>query len=112
MAEKLQDSEDRLLASMFRTETVDDDGFSERAIRRIRWQLWVRRLALPGAMLVGTAIAVKPALQLLNIGSQVLGSLADKIQFPGAELSADLPVILVVGLAFALVMTTFRLFEE
>jgi hypothetical protein len=72
MAEKLKDAEDRLLESMFRAEKIADDGFSRRVLTRIRRRLWVRRLALPVAMLIGGAIALKPASQLVVAASKVL----------------------------------------
>jgi hypothetical protein len=59
MAEKLKDAEDRLLEAMLRSEPIADEGFSGRVVSRIRRRLWVQRLALPSAMLIGGAIAVK-----------------------------------------------------
>jgi hypothetical protein len=112
MAEKIQDAEDRLLDAMFQADPIADDGFSDRVVRRIRRQIWVRRLALPIAMVVGAAIAVKPAAQLLSIGSQVFDSIGTESLLPQSTLVAQLPVILIGGLALALVMATFRLFEE
>ena len=114
MAEKTQDAEDRLLNAMFQADGTEiaDAGFSDRVVRRIRRQMWVRRLALPIAMVVGAAIAVKPASQLLSIGSQVFDSVAAESLLPNSALLAQLPIILVGGLALALVMATFRLFEE
>jgi len=72
MAEKLKDAEDRLLEAMFRSEPVADEGFSDRVVSRIRRRLWVQRLALPVAMLVGGAVAIKPATQLVIAASKLL----------------------------------------
>ncbi len=72
MVEKLKDAEDRLLESMFRSEPIADDGFSGRVVSRIRREIWVRRLALPVAMLIGGAFAVKPATQLVIAASKLL----------------------------------------
>lgn len=66
MAEKLKDAEDRLLESMFRADTVVDDGFSHRVVKRIRRRLWVQRLALPIAIVIGAGVAIKPATQLVG----------------------------------------------
>lgn len=65
MAEKLKDAEDRLLESMFRAEAIADDGFSYRVVARIRRRLWVQRLTMPIAIIIGGAIAIRPATQLL-----------------------------------------------
>jgi hypothetical protein len=73
MAEKLKDAEDRLLESMFAAEPIADDGFSQRIVTHIRRRVWVRRLALPVAMLVGGLVAFKPAMQLVTVSSTLLG---------------------------------------
>ncbi len=72
MAEKLKDAEDRLLESMFRSEPIEDGGFSRRVVTRVRRRLWIQRLALPVAMLVGGVIAIKPATQLVIAASKLL----------------------------------------
>ena len=66
MAEKLKDAQDRMLESLFRMEPVADAGFSDAVIRRIRVRIWVRRLALPIAMLIGGLIAVRPAAEVVR----------------------------------------------
>ncbi len=112
MAEKTQDAEDRLLGSMFESESIADDGFSNRVMGRIRRQIWVRRLALPIAMLLGGAIAVEPATQLFTVSAQVFGSLRTESIVPQAVLASQLPVLVMVGVALAIAVLTFRLFEE
>ena len=72
MADKLMDAQDRLLESMFKSEPIPDDGFSHRIVNRIRRRIWVRRLALPIAMLIGVVIAIKPASQLVVAASKLL----------------------------------------
>ena len=72
MVERLKDAEDRMLESMFQSESIADDGFSRRVVSRIRRRLWIRRLALPVAMLLGGAIAIKPLSQLVTAASKLL----------------------------------------
>ena len=72
MAEKMKDAEDRLLESMFQSESIADDGFSKRIVTKIRQRMWLRRLALPIAMLVGGSIAIKPIAQLSVAVSKLL----------------------------------------
>ena len=79
MAERLKDAEDRLLESVFRSEPIADDGFSQRVVTRIRRRIWLRRLALPVAVLVGGAIAIKPAWQLLAAASKLLRTVPDGV---------------------------------
>jgi hypothetical protein len=112
MAEKMQDAEDRLLESMFQSDPVADNGFSDRLIRRIRRQMWIRRLALPVAMVAGAAVAVKPVIQLFSVGSQIFGSIATESLLPQSVVASQLPIMLVVGMGLLIAILTFRLFEE
>lgn len=72
MAEKLKDAEDRLLESLFQSESIADDGFSRHVVTRIRRRIWLRRLALPVAMVVGGGIAVKPVSELVLAATKLL----------------------------------------
>ncbi len=112
MAEKIKDAEDRLLESMFQSDSVADNGFSDRVVRQIRRQMWIRRLALPVAMVAGAAIAVKPATQLFTVGSQILGSIDTGSLLPQSEVASQLPIMIVVGVGLLIAVLMFRLFEE
>lgn len=69
MVDRLRDNEDRKLESLFRSITVPDDGFSVGVMRRVNRRLWVRRLTLPVAFVLGGAIAFNPLSQLfLTLG--------------------------------------------
>ena len=72
MADKLKDAEDRLLESMFQSEPIADDGFSSRIVTRIRRRLWLRRLALPVALVVGASVATKPLSELAVAAGKLL----------------------------------------
>jgi hypothetical protein len=72
MADKLKDAEDRFLESVFTADVIADDGFSDRVLRTIRRRIWVQRLALPIAVLLGGTISIKPLSQLLLAASKLL----------------------------------------
>jgi hypothetical protein len=72
MADKLKNAEDRFLESVFTSEIIADDGFSDRVLKTIRHRIWVQRLALPLAVLLGGTISVKPLSQLLVATSKLL----------------------------------------
>ena len=74
MADRLKDEEDRKLESLFTSDTVNDGGFSVRVVSRVRRRIWVRRLSLPIAFVIGLGAAAKPLLQLAEIVSGLLGS--------------------------------------
>ena len=85
MAEKLRDAEDRMLESLFASDPIPDDGFSQRVVGHIRRRIWVRRLALPVAILVGGAIAIKPASQLVLAASKLLTVVPQDVVVKPAE---------------------------
>ena len=64
MAERLKDDVDLKLDAMFRSEPVQDDGFSAGIVTRVRRRMWVRRMSLPTAFVIGALIAAKPLAQL------------------------------------------------
>lgn len=67
MVDRMKDAIDHKLESLFASAAVVDDGFSAGIEKRIRRKLWVRRLALPIAVLVGGVIAVKPMVAALTL---------------------------------------------
>jgi len=116
MADRLKDAEDLRLESLFASDPIPDAGFSVRIEKRIRRQLWVRRLALPIAVLVGGLIAAKPLIDLLTAMARIANVLPASI---GANLKSlpigDLPqlstVMMGVMLAIAAIMLS-RLLED
>ena len=73
MAERLKDSEDLKLEALFRSEPVSDDGFSATIVSRVRRRMWVQRLSLPIAFVIGVIIAAKPLMQLAGLVPKVFG---------------------------------------
>jgi len=112
MADKIKDAEDRLLESMFRSEPIDDDGFSGRIVSRIRRRIWLRRLALPIAMLVGAAIAIKPMMQLVAAFALLSDFVPrDSFMLPETML-AQLPIMVAVGFLLVIGFVTFQVSED
>jgi hypothetical protein len=74
MADRLRDKEDARLEALFSTGHIDDDGFSDRVVSRIRRGIWIRRWTLPIAILIGGLIAAKPAAQVLLAMVQILSA--------------------------------------
>ena len=112
MAERIKDAEDRLLESLFASGSINDDGFSDRIVRRIRRQMWIRRLTLPTAVLVGAAVALKPATQLLAVIPTLIGALPqDLVEIPAVAVP-QLPIVLLGGTLLAIVVLTARMLEE
>jgi hypothetical protein len=115
MAEKLKDEADKALESLFGPAPVRDDGFSLRVVARVRRQMWIRRLSLPVAFLIGIVISAKPLMQLASALPNLLGSV------PVSSLSLDgLPIssfpassTMILGLMLlATVLMASRMLEE
>ena len=112
MADRLKDNEDLALEALFQAEPIADDGFSSRVVSRLRRRIWTRRVTLPLAVFLGSAVAAKPA-------SVLLASLGDALSnVPGVAsalpLSSQLsPYTLVAsGMLLALALFGLNLLEE
>jgi hypothetical protein len=111
-ADRMRDDTDLELEALFRSEAVNDDGFSDRVIRRIRRQMRVRRFALPLAMLVGGAIAAKPAMDLVLVASRLVTVIPEDVLSLPLESLPQMSTV-VGALAIAGVMALFlRALEE
>lgn len=108
MADRLKDDEDLKLESLFRSQPVQDDSFSVRVVSRVRRRIWVRRLAMPVAITIGTLIAAKPLLQLVNAIPKLLMIVPDSIgslnNLPLSSLPQNSTVIFGSMLLFAVMM--------
>jgi hypothetical protein len=116
MVDRLKDNEDRLLESLFRSEPVPDNGFSRKIVFEIKRRIWIRRLTLPAAFVVGAAIAVKPLSQLAVTFSKLLTLIPAKMPTNVGSLSlGDFPHISTVilgGLLLVAMMMVSKLLEE
>ena len=83
MAERLKDKEDLALDAMFRSDPIADDGFSVKVVSTVRRRMWVRRLSLPVAVVIGAAISAKPLVEVVNVVPGLINSVF------GSALSLD-----------------------
>jgi len=112
MADKTSDAQDRLLESVFHSEPISDDGFSDRIVFTIRRRIWINRLALPVAAIIGAAFALKPASQLVIALLPLLNVVpADLLSAP-LQFLPQLQMILLGGMTFGAGITLFKVFEE
>ena len=115
MAERLKDSEDMKLEAMFRSEPVPDDGFSAGIVSRVRRRMWVRRLSMPTALVIGAIIAAKPLLQLSNLVPKLVSivpqNLASVFDFQLGGMFQESTIILGIMLLAAMLMIG-RMLEE
>jgi hypothetical protein len=112
MVDRLKDSEDKLLESLFRSDPVLDNGFSRKVVSEIKRRIWIRRLTLPAAFVVGAAIAVKPLSQLAVTFSKLLTLIPTN--FDGLSLGnfPQISTVLLGGLLLAALMMVSKMLEE
>ena len=101
-----------MLESLFASESIDDDGFSDQIVRRIRRQVWIRRLTLPIAMFIGGAIAIKLATPLVSVMQSVLGALPQGVVAMPTIALPQLPLIFLGAALLAIGVLTARMLEE
>ena len=112
MAERLKDAEDRLLEAMFQSEPIADAGFSRSVVTHIRRRIWLRRLALPVAMVVGGAVAVKPVSELALAATKLLTVVPqDMLEVPAAWVPQVWTVVL-GAMLLAAGMLGMRMIED
>ena len=94
MVDRIKDKEELRLEALFSSDPVPDLGFSNKVMARVRRQMWVRRLTMPIALLIGGLIAVKPASDLIVAISEVLTVLPANL----TRVSVNLPSLPVASL--------------
>ena len=112
MADKMADAEDRWLESVFHSEAIPDDGFSTKIVRRIRRRVWINRLALPVAALIGAAFAIKPATQLVMALLPLLNVVPANMLNSPLQFMPQIQTVVLGGMAFFAVILLYRMLEE
>jgi hypothetical protein len=112
MAERLKDKEDKVLESLFASEPVPDNGFSASVMSRLRRRLWLRRLTLPAAFLIGAAIALKPLSQLAITFSRLLEILSADVGGPSIDAIPQSTTFLLGALLLVAVIMITKLLED
>ena len=113
MAEHIKDEQDRLLESMFASEPIADAGFSARIVHRVRRRMWLRRVTLPAATVVGLLVSFKP---LTNRVATLAGLLKflpfDALDATSQQVMSQLPYIVLGGMLLVACMVGIRMLED
>ena len=75
MVDRLKDKEELRLEALFKSDPLSDLDFSQSVMKRVKRQMWIRRLTMPIAVFVGGLIAFKPASELIVTISRVITAL-------------------------------------
>jgi hypothetical protein len=112
MAEIIKDAEDRLLESLFDSEPVADDGFSVRVVSKVNRQLWLRRLTLPIAAVVGGAIAFKPLTGLVAALANLSSLIPEAAVSSAASSIPQLQTVVLGAILLAVGLVGARMIED
>lgn len=72
--------EDEWLRKAFGQAELSDNGFSAAVMRRVRRKAWMRRWTIPIATVLATAIAARPAVELLLFVNSLFGTVLSKAE--------------------------------
>jgi hypothetical protein len=112
MAERIKDEQDRLLESMFASEPIADNGFSVRVVRRVRQRIWVRRLTLPIATMVGALVSLKPLTELFTTLAGLVQLVPQDIVDFSAVVVPQLHMLVLGAMLLASCMLGMRMLDE
>jgi hypothetical protein len=112
MADKIKDAQDRMLESMFQSEPIADDEFSRRIVARIRRRLWLRRLSMPVAIVLGLALSFQPAMGLLQGLAGLVEALPTQAISVPLGWVPDLQNLVLAGMLFATAILGLKMLEE
>ena len=112
MAERLKDNEDRLLESMFASAPIADDGFSAMIEKKVRHRLWLRRMVLPVATMVGALVSFKPLAGLATAFASLASLLPKEFLDAPQQLVPQLPMIVLGAMLLATCLLALRTLEE
>ena len=112
MAERIKDAEDRILESMFDSTPIADNGFSTAIVRKIRRRLWLRRLALPVAAVIGGAIAIEPLAGFVTAAVRLSSLLPQELLTATAALVPQAPMIVLGAMLLAACLLGLRALDD
>jgi hypothetical protein len=112
MAERIKDAEDRLLESMFDSAPIADDGFSATVVRKVRRRLWLRRLAVPVAAVIGGAFAIKPLTGLVMIVASLSSLVPQEIFSSAMALIPQAQTIVLGAMLLGVCMLGLRAIDD
>ena len=112
MAERIKDEQDRLLESMFESAPLADNGFSRQIVRRIRRKLWIRRITLPVAVVLGGLVAFQPLVAFMTGMYRLLISMTGDLVPSMASSLPSLQLIVTGALILFVAMFSLNMLED
>ncbi len=101
-----------MLEALLLSSPVADDGFSRRIVRRLQRRLWVRRLTLPLAAMIGGALAFKPLTGLVSVLANLRVLVPNDIITATAGSIPQLQVVVLGAILLAAFLLGMRFLED
>ena len=112
MAERIKDEQDRMLESMFASEPIADNGFSMQVVKKVRRRIWLRRLTLPVATVIGALVAFKPLTELVTLGAGLVQMIPLDIVGASNVVIPQLPMLVLGAMLLAACMLGVRMIDD
>ncbi len=112
MAERIKDEKDRILESMFASDPIADAGFSASIVRKVKRRIWMRRLTLPTATLIGGLIAFKPLTQVVEVVAGLTTLIPGDVIKASDAIVPQLPMLVMGAMLLATVLVGLRTLED
>jgi hypothetical protein len=112
MAERIKDAEDRMLESMFASAPITDDGFSVRIVQKVRRRIWLRRLTLPIATVIGLLVSFKPLAAFVTTLAGLSKLIPQDVLNVTSTIVPQLPMLVLGGMLLATCMAGLRALED
>jgi hypothetical protein len=112
MAEKIRDEVDLLLETLFASTPIEDNGFSDRVVGRVRRKQRFRSVCVSVALVLGSLIALQPAIALLTMLYQLLFDTSTGLFAASADRIPSLTMLVAGGVLAAVLMLGMRLADD
>jgi hypothetical protein len=112
MAERIKDAEDRMLETMFAAAPITDDGFSIRVVQKVRRRIWLRRLTLPIATVIGLLVSFKPLAAFVTTLAGLSKLIPQDVLNVTSTIVPQLPMLVLGAMLLATCMAGLRALED
>lgn len=91
---------------------IADDGFSTQIVGQLKRRLWIRRLTVPIAGLIGAVLAFKPLSGLVTVMASLSSMIPKEVVSSTANSLPQLPLIMLGAALLAMCLVGLRFLED
>ncbi|HNP34512.1 MAG TPA: hypothetical protein PKK10_01555 [Woeseiaceae bacterium] len=112
MADRNRDEQDRVLDALFDSAPIADDGFSAAVVASIQRKQRFRRWCVSIALVVGSAIAIKPTIAMLHLLYKLLFDTSTGLFAFSVDSIPSVNMLITGGILFAVLMVGLRVIDD